>query len=189
MHRLVQQALREREAASIDDLRTLQLSRLDAIQAAHWYAALEGDLAAASLVIKIIDRRIFGTRRADTADQPGMGTLEAGRALGPGGARCLWRDVCKGQDKGVAPAGHKAALPIMPMSVRALTEPLVLLADSAEFGRHRIGCSGLQSLSQYACTSPRLTNGSVATACSARLLASARNVIRPPVRSSNGPPT
>lgn len=55
--------------------------------------------------------------------------------------------------------------------------------------RHRPCYSGLQRLSQDAWTSARLTKGSLATACSAKSSPSARNVMRPPVLSSNGPPT
>lgn len=57
--RTVQQALFERKVESVDEYRQLELARLDALQAAHWQAALSGtDLKAAELCLKIVGQRI-----------------------------------------------------------------------------------------------------------------------------------
>ena len=57
VHRIVQQALRQREVDGIDEVRLLELGRLDALQAALWGPALEGDTRAAVVVLRLIDRR------------------------------------------------------------------------------------------------------------------------------------
>ena len=57
VHRIVHQALTNREAETIDELRALEIDRLDAVQRAHWDAALAGDTTAARLVLRIIDQR------------------------------------------------------------------------------------------------------------------------------------
>lgn len=57
VHRIVATALREREAESIDDLRVLELDRLDALQSTYWFQATGGDIRAAMVVLKIMDRR------------------------------------------------------------------------------------------------------------------------------------
>lgn len=57
VYRLVQQALRSREVCDIDQLRSIEVARLDALQAAHWEDALHGDVAAALIVLRVIDRR------------------------------------------------------------------------------------------------------------------------------------
>lgn len=57
VHRIVQQALRQREVESIDEMRQLELDRLDALQAAQWEVALEGDVHAAAVILKVMDRR------------------------------------------------------------------------------------------------------------------------------------
>ena len=57
--RTVQSALYERKVESVDEYRELELARLDALQSAHWEAALSGgDLKAAELCTKIIAQRI-----------------------------------------------------------------------------------------------------------------------------------
>jgi hypothetical protein len=54
----VHDALKDRVAANADVLRRLELMRLDTLQAAHWPGALEGDVKAAGVVLKVIAQRI-----------------------------------------------------------------------------------------------------------------------------------
>src|SRR4051794_18019038 len=56
-HRAVYKALAEREAEDIDNLRALECARLDAVQAAYWQKAMEGDVRAAALVLRVMDQR------------------------------------------------------------------------------------------------------------------------------------
>lgn len=78
VYRIVQSALHDREAESIDELRQLEMDRLDALQAAVWPQACAGNLAAVGLVLKVVDRRarilgLYGyVRPIDhlTEDQP-----------------------------------------------------------------------------------------------------------------------
>jgi hypothetical protein len=58
VHRLVKTALADHEMDSVDELRQLELDRLDRLQYAYWAKALEGDLDAAHIVLKILDRRL-----------------------------------------------------------------------------------------------------------------------------------
>ncbi len=57
-HRAVYKALREREIHAVDDLRQVELDRLDALQSAIWEGAVNGDTTAAQVVLRIIDQRI-----------------------------------------------------------------------------------------------------------------------------------
>jgi hypothetical protein len=57
-HRAVYKALGEREVEAVDDLRRLELDRLDALQAALWGRAMDGEAAAVTLVLKVIDQRV-----------------------------------------------------------------------------------------------------------------------------------
>lgn len=56
-HRAVFKALDEREVVGVDQLRELELDRLDCLQAGLWETALGGDTQAASAVIRIIEAR------------------------------------------------------------------------------------------------------------------------------------
>ena len=56
-HKVIAEALRNREAESVDFLRALEESRLDALQAALWQDACAGNLAAVNAVVQIIDAR------------------------------------------------------------------------------------------------------------------------------------
>lgn len=72
-HRAVSKALDERAAADIDQLRDLEGSRLDALQAALWDTAMSGDVHATSTILRIIEHRIR-LLRLDTGpvdDAPG----------------------------------------------------------------------------------------------------------------------
>lgn len=58
VHRLVNETLAEHQVETVDDLRALEVARLDALQAAYWDRAISGkDLRAAAFVLKILDRR------------------------------------------------------------------------------------------------------------------------------------
>lgn len=57
-HRAVFRALAEREVAGVDELRDLELARLDALQDAVWDRATAGDLSAVRVATRIIDQRI-----------------------------------------------------------------------------------------------------------------------------------
>lgn len=56
-HADVAHALADIPRAEADALRALECRRLDALQAACWGPALDGDLAAVDRVLRIIDRR------------------------------------------------------------------------------------------------------------------------------------
>lgn len=64
-HRAVSKALAEREIEAVDELRALELDRLDALHAAHWHAALAGDTAATQILLKISAerRRWYGVEK------------------------------------------------------------------------------------------------------------------------------
>jgi hypothetical protein len=57
VYRLVKNALEERQAETIDELRQLQVDRLDALQVAIWDDAMKGDLAAVKAVLRILHLR------------------------------------------------------------------------------------------------------------------------------------
>ena len=57
-HRAVFKALAEQEVEAVEDLRALELARLDALQAAIWDDAMRGDTRAASAILRIIDQRV-----------------------------------------------------------------------------------------------------------------------------------
>lgn len=77
VYRIVQQALTRAEAETIDELRELELKRLDALQSAYWERAVCGDLQAAAVVIRVIDRRCrllalyAASQRLDRCDRTG----------------------------------------------------------------------------------------------------------------------
>lgn len=55
--RAVNKALRERVDGAVDEYRELELARLDALQAACWEKAMAGDIASATLVLKVMGQR------------------------------------------------------------------------------------------------------------------------------------
>jgi transposase-like protein len=57
-HRAVRQALHDREVAAIDQLRTQELGRLDAVQAMLWPLAEAGDAHAVAAVLRIVEQRL-----------------------------------------------------------------------------------------------------------------------------------
>jgi hypothetical protein len=56
-YKTVQRALAERAVAAVDQLRRLELDRLDALQAASWESAMSGDLPAVNTVLRVIEAR------------------------------------------------------------------------------------------------------------------------------------
>lgn len=54
----VQKALSHRTAEAVEELRTLEVDRLDALQVALWSRALDGDLPAVNAIVKIIRERV-----------------------------------------------------------------------------------------------------------------------------------
>ena len=57
-YKAVSAALRARQAEAVDELRVLELERLDALQRSCWDAALEGDIASVDRVLKVIAARV-----------------------------------------------------------------------------------------------------------------------------------
>lgn len=56
-HRAVYKALEQRQIDAVDELRTLELARLDRLHRAAWELAVTGDLAAIETVLRIMDQR------------------------------------------------------------------------------------------------------------------------------------
>lgn len=57
VYRIVKNALADREVESIDELRGVEVDRLDALQRSVWDRALGGDREALKIVLAVIDRR------------------------------------------------------------------------------------------------------------------------------------
>ena len=57
VHRIVQSTLAQHEVETIEELRALELARLDALQSSFFDAAVSGDVAAAEVVLKILAQR------------------------------------------------------------------------------------------------------------------------------------
>jgi hypothetical protein len=55
--RTVQKALHDRVVTGVDELRAVELDRLDVLQVAAWDRAATGDLAAVLVVLRVMDRR------------------------------------------------------------------------------------------------------------------------------------
>ena len=70
----MQEALKAQHVRLIDEVRELEDSRLDALQAAVWTDAIAGDPRAVQLVLKIMDQRakLLGLH---TSDKKAAGTL------------------------------------------------------------------------------------------------------------------
>lgn len=69
-HRAVTKALEAREIKAVDELRALELQRLDALHSAHWQSALDGDVEATRIILAISRER----RRLLTLDRPRTST-------------------------------------------------------------------------------------------------------------------
>lgn len=73
VHRLVQEALEAQQVESIDLLRTLEVRRLDALQASLWSAAMTGDVEAATACLRIILARVKVLGLAETGNGKRIG--------------------------------------------------------------------------------------------------------------------
>jgi hypothetical protein len=81
-HRVVTRALAGRLVDGIDDLRHIELGRLDALQAALWPRVEKGEVRAINSVVRIIDRRCRSS--GSTLNRPearGPSTLWSYRTL------------------------------------------------------------------------------------------------------------
>lgn len=60
--RMLRKALKERQAAGVDDLRALEGARLDELHKALFKQAVKGDVSSAAVVVRVADRRarLFG---------------------------------------------------------------------------------------------------------------------------------
>ncbi len=60
-------AVEQREAEAVDNHRALELARLDALQVPLWEKAMNGDVKAAGMVLKIIEQRsrLLGLDKGD----------------------------------------------------------------------------------------------------------------------------
>lgn len=83
-HKAVFKALNEREVQGVDELRRLEVDRLDALQHALWANALGGDLDAAHAVLRIIElrARLLGLMTKKSAEKTGN-TSPAYLVVGP----------------------------------------------------------------------------------------------------------
>ncbi len=86
-HRVVAKALAQRLADHIDQLRELELARLDALQASLWAKAEKGDLRAVNACVRIIDKRcrLLGLYGFKEAQEP-LQTLVIDHQGNPGKA-------------------------------------------------------------------------------------------------------
>jgi len=57
-HRAVTKALAEREIEAVGHLRALELERLDALHAAFWHQAINGDIPATQVILAISRQRL-----------------------------------------------------------------------------------------------------------------------------------
>ena len=57
VYRIVQEALKAHQVTSIDEVRELEATRLDALQAAVWAQAVGGSLQALQTVLKVMEQR------------------------------------------------------------------------------------------------------------------------------------
>lgn len=57
-HRAVSKALAEREVEGVDELRALELARLNRLQSSLWDKAMAGDVRAVDWVVRIIAQRV-----------------------------------------------------------------------------------------------------------------------------------
>lgn len=89
-HKAVRGALVAHQAEAVDELRQLELERLDALQRSCWDAALEGDIASVDRVLKVIAARVRLLGLDQFSDKPmsGGGRLvsEGWRPEGPLGS-------------------------------------------------------------------------------------------------------
>ena len=68
----VHRALKREVVEGARDLRDVEMARLDALQAAYWSRAVDGDVKAATIVLRVIERRsrLLGLDRVEQAGAP-----------------------------------------------------------------------------------------------------------------------
>lgn len=91
-------AMDHREAEAVEDHRALELARLDALQVPLWEKAMNGDVKAAGMVLKIIETR----SRLLGLDQQGFGQGAQTVVMSP--AESAARRETQGQKHSVADA-------------------------------------------------------------------------------------
>jgi hypothetical protein len=77
-----------REAVAVEDHRTLELARLDALQVPLWEKAMNGDVKAAGMVLRIIEQR----SRLLGLDKPGGGGVGQTVVMSPADLAC-WKET------------------------------------------------------------------------------------------------
>jgi hypothetical protein len=100
VHRVVTKALSERLIDGIDDLRHVELARLDALQAGLWPRVEKGEVRAINSVLRIIDRRcrILGLYPQRTRNETSFDTLVIQDPGNPG-------EATDAQSTSIAPEG------------------------------------------------------------------------------------
>ena len=66
-------ALAAEQAEAVEELRMLELARLDALQRSCWDAALEGDIASIDRILKIVQARVRLLGLDQAKDKPASG--------------------------------------------------------------------------------------------------------------------
>ena len=101
-HKAIRGALAAQQAEAVDELRALELERLDRLQASVWDAAVEGDIASVDRVLKVIAARVRLLGLDQHQDKPVSG---GGRLVSE-----EWRpestpaESCTSTESGIAPA-------------------------------------------------------------------------------------
>lgn len=72
-YKAIAAALRAQQAPAVDELRALEVERLDALQRAFWDAALEGDIPSVDRVLKVIAARVRLLGLDQFSDKPVSG--------------------------------------------------------------------------------------------------------------------
>ena len=72
-YKAIRGALAAQQAEAVDELRGLELERLDALQRSCWDAALEGDVASVDRVLKVIAARVRLLGLEQNQDKPVLG--------------------------------------------------------------------------------------------------------------------
>jgi transposase-like protein len=75
VYAIVKKALDEHTAESVDDLRRLEVARLDELQSALWDRALSGDAKAVGVIVRIISQRsrLLGLDALGSSDEADLG--------------------------------------------------------------------------------------------------------------------
>lgn len=72
-YKAIAAALRAQQAPAVDELRALEVERLDALQRSCWDAALEGDIPSVDRVLKVIAARVRLLGLDQYTDKPASG--------------------------------------------------------------------------------------------------------------------